>query len=115
MHEASLVDALFDEVDRAIGRHPAAAVREVTVRIGALAGVEVGLFRTAFEGLRGERGYGAASLVVDEEPARWRCEGCGRPVAAGELLACDGCGGRVTLAAGGEIILAKVELEVRDV
>lgn len=115
MHEASLVEALFDQVDRAIGRHPPAAVREVTVRIGALAGVEAVLFRTAFEGLRGDRGYGAATLAVDEERASWRCADCGGAVHEGGVLACEGCGGRVTLAAGGEIILARVELEVSDV
>ncbi len=115
MHEASLVEALFDQVDRAIGAHPPAAVREVTVRIGALAGVEAALFRTAFEGLRGDRGYGGATLAVDEERASWRCADCGGEVPEGALLACAKCGGRVTLAAGGEIILARVELEVNDV
>ena len=115
MHEASLVESLFDQVDRAIGRHPRAAVREVTVRIGALAGVEAGLFRTAFDALRDGRGYGDAALVVVEERASWRCADCGNEVADGAVLRCEGCGGRVTLAAGGEIILARVELEVSDV
>lgn len=115
MHEASLVEALFDQVDRAIGTHPPAAVRELTVRIGALAGVETVLFRTAFEALRGGRGYGAATLVVDEARASWRCADCGGAVPEGAVLACAKCGGRVTLAAGGEIILARVELEVSDV
>ncbi len=115
MHEVSLVEALFDQVDRAIGAHPRGAVREVTVRIGALAGVDATLFHTAFDGCRGERGYGAARLAVVDVPASWRCAACGRAIAAGEALRCAACDGDATLAAGGEIILARVELEFIDV
>lgn len=115
MHEVSLVESLFDQVDRAIGRHPPASVREVTVRIGALAGVEPTLFRTAFDGLRSERGYAEASLRIEDVAATWRCSGCGRAIEGGEALECPACEGRVGLASGGEIILARVELEVSDV
>lgn len=62
MHEVSLVHALFDEADRAVGSHPPAAVRLVEVRVGARAGVEPDLFITAFECVRRERGYDAAAL-----------------------------------------------------
>src|SRR6185369_13956851 len=60
MHEVSLVQALFDQIDRAIEPHPPAAVRQLTVRIGTLAGVDGELFQTAFEGCKQERGYLAA-------------------------------------------------------
>jgi Zn finger protein HypA/HybF involved in hydrogenase expression len=69
MHEVSLVQALFDQADRAILPHPSADVRQVTVCIGALAGVEGALFRSAFEGCKDERGYGNASLVIVELPS----------------------------------------------
>ena len=115
MHEVSLVDALFDQVDRAIAPHPRAAVRQVTLRIGSLAGVELELFRTAFEGCRGERGYAAASLELIEEKAAWRCAECGAAILEGAALRCVACDGQATLAAGGELILQRVELEVSDV
>lgn len=115
MHEVSLVHALFDQVDRAIAPHPAAAVRVLTVRIGARAGVERELFETAFEGSRDERGYGAAALVVVEEPVVFRCRSCAAIVdEAGELY-CAHCGGAARLVSGDALMLDRVELEVRDV
>lgn len=84
MHEVSLVHALFDQVDRALFPHPAAALLQVTVRIGSMAGVEFELFRTAFEGTKAERGY---------------------PVAGLQVVSAD----------GSDLILERMELEVRDV
>jgi Zn finger protein HypA/HybF involved in hydrogenase expression len=69
MHEVSLVQALFDQADRAILPYPSGDVRQVTVCIGALAGVECALFRSAFEGCKDDRGYGQATLVIVEAPA----------------------------------------------
>ncbi|HEU4577918.1 MAG TPA: hydrogenase maturation nickel metallochaperone HypA [Polyangiaceae bacterium] len=85
MHEVSLVQALFDQADRAIPPHPSADVRQITVRIGALAGVEQALFRSAFEGCKGDRGYANATLVLLEVPA------------------------------ASDLILQRLELETRDV
>lgn len=115
MHEVSLVHALFDHVDRAIGSHPCSAVRQVSVRIGALAGVELELLRTAFAGCREERGYGAAALELIEEPAVFQCESCGKVVERGEVLRCGSCDGAVRLTAGGGIVLSRLELETAHV
>lgn len=115
MHEFSLVQSLFDQADRAIAPHAPDAVRRVTVRVGALAGVEATLFRTAFEGCRVERGYARAALELVEEPAAWRCALCGALVPQGDALACPRCDGDVRLAGGGEIVLERLELEVPDV
>jgi len=115
MHEVSLVHALFDQTDRAIGQHPRGAVRQVTLRIGELAGVECELFRTAFEACKGERGYPAAALEIVEERAVWRCGDCGAAVAPGGPLRCPECDGGARLCAGGELILQRLELEVVDV
>ena len=115
MHEVSLVQALFDQTDRAIAPHPPLAVRQLTVRIGALAGVECELFRTAFDACRAERGYGVAVLQIVEEPAAWTCTACGAVVRTGRPLRCSSCDGVAKLSAGGDLILDRVELEVVDV
>jgi Zn finger protein HypA/HybF involved in hydrogenase expression len=115
VHEVSLVQALFDQADQAIVPHPARFVRQLTVRIGTLAGVEAELFRTAFEGCKAERGYSAAVLEIIEESAAWRCVACGAAVALGGPLRCGSCPGQARLSAGGDLILQRVELEVRDV
>jgi hydrogenase nickel incorporation protein HypA/HybF len=115
MHEMSLVHALFDQADRAIAPHSAAAVRHIKVRIGALAGVEPELFRTAFEGCREERGYLEAALDIVEQDAAFRCVECGAVVASGAPLVCAACAGDVRLSAGGELVLERVELEIPNV
>jgi len=115
VHEVSLVHALFDQVDRAIVPHPSNAVRQMTVRIGELAGVDCELFRTAFDGCRMDRGYAAAALEIVEEDAAWSCASCGAAVAQGGPLRCAACDGEARLSAGGDLILDRVELEVVDV
>jgi hydrogenase nickel incorporation protein HypA/HybF len=52
MHEYSLVQAMFDQIGAAMQTHGAVAVRRVRVRIGARAGVEPELFRTAYDVFR---------------------------------------------------------------
>jgi Zn finger protein HypA/HybF involved in hydrogenase expression len=115
VHEVSLVEALFDQTDRAIAPHPAPAVRRVTVCIGELAGVDADLFRTAFEGCKRDRGYGSATLEIVSEAASWRCSACGGALAMGGPLQCEACDGVGRLAAGGDLVLQRLELEVRDV
>jgi Zn finger protein HypA/HybF involved in hydrogenase expression len=115
MHEVSLVQALFDQADRAIAPHSSAAVRRILVRIGSHAGVELELFRTAFAACKPERGYEAAELELLLEPSRWECASCGAEIREGEPLRCAACAGPARLAAGGELILQRLELEVSDV
>ena len=115
MHEVSLVQDLFDQTDLAIGAHAPSAVREVTVRIGALAGVDSVLFRTAFDGCKDERGYAAAALTIVLEAAEWTCERCGAAVAGDGPLRCAACEGVARLRAGDALILQRLELEVSHV
>jgi len=115
MHEVSLVHALFDQVDSALRQHPRALLREVTVRIGALSGVESELFRTAFEGTRQERGYPDTRLTIEHEELAYECAECGAGVLPSRELRCDACAGRARLSKGGDLMLQRLELEVRDV
>jgi hydrogenase nickel incorporation protein HypA/HybF len=115
MHEASLVDALFDQVDAAMVAHASGKLRLLRVRIGELAGVEPELFRTAFEVLRTPRGHQQATLELVHEEAVWSCASCAARVPRGSILRCEACGGGVALACGGDIILDRLELEVPDV
>lgn len=115
MHEVSLVHALFDQVERARAPYPNLKVRKLCVRIGELAGVDAGLFRTAFEGCRQERGHAAATLELAIELAAWRCVLCDSEVPIEAPLTCPRCEGVAKLVAGGAILLDRVELEGPDV
>lgn len=118
MHEASLVSALFDQIERSIAPHAetaSVAVRVVHVRIGELAGVEPQLFRLAYDTLRVAGPCTEAELVVVAEPAAWACRACATAIPRGGVLRCPSCGGEAQLTAGGAVFLDRLELEVPDV
>lgn len=52
MHEYSLVQAMFDQIESVVHAQGAIAVRRVRVKIGSMAGVEPELFRTAYDVFR---------------------------------------------------------------
>jgi len=112
MHEYSLMTALMDRVEEEAAAHRALAVHRVRVRIGELSGVEPELLESAFEIVRAGTICAGAVLEVERVPARWECSACRRPLGAGERLQCAACGAQASLAAGDEILLGQVELEV---
>lgn len=116
MHEYSIVAALVDQVQLAQAAAPAGArVQRVHVAIGELAGVEIELLRTAYDTFRAATVCEAAELTVRAVAADWRCPTCARTLARGDILKCPDCGRPARLAAGDEIVLERVELEVPDV
>lgn len=115
MHEYSIVAALVDRVQREVDARPGAVVRKLHVRIGELAGVELELLRTAFTIFRERSVCAEAELAIEQVAAVWRCPRCDQPIAPGAVLRCPRCGRPVGLAAGNEIILERIEMEVRDV
>ena len=115
MHEASLVQALFDQIGQHVRAHPGATVREVHVTIGGLAGVEPALFRSAFDLLKPGSPASAAELSLHGEPERWACPLCGKAAGKGTRLRCPDCDIPVQLTGGGDVRLDRLELEVPDV
>jgi len=115
MHEYSIVAALVERVEREVEARPGAQVRRLHVRIGELAGVELALLKTAYETFRERTVCEGAELAIAPVSASWRCPRCDRALAAGAILRCPGCGRPAQLAAGDEIILDRIEMEVRDV
>lgn len=111
MHEASLCDALFDQVDRSVLAHPGAIVREIRVAIGELAGVDPELFQIAFDTLRLDR-HPEACLILTLVPARWRCAACTAERVPDTPLTCPTCGSPLDLCSGGDLTLERLELEL---
>lgn len=109
MHEASLCDALFDQVDQAIASHEGARVREIHVAIGELAGVDPELFQIAFDTLRLDR-HPDATLILTHVPARWSCPSCDTPHAPDTPLTCPRCDTPMTLTRGNDLTLLRIEL-----
>jgi len=113
MHEYSIVAALVDRVEREALARPGAIVRRLHVRIGELAGVEIPLLAAAYETFQKCSVCEVAELVIEAVPAEWRCPACNRVLPAGAVLRC--CDRPARLAAGDDIFLDRIEMEVRDV
>jgi hydrogenase nickel insertion protein HypA len=114
VHEYSLVQDLVERVEGLARSHRASSVRRVCVRIGALAGVEPDLFVSAFEVCQLGTACAGATLEVARVEARWDCAACGTAVASGAILRCGVCGAPARLAAGDELTLDRVEMDVED-
>jgi len=67
MHEYSLVQAMFDQMEGIVAAQHARSVRRVRVRIGSLAGVDPTLFRTAYEVFRIKTFCDEAPLEIQED------------------------------------------------
>jgi hydrogenase nickel insertion protein HypA len=112
MHEYSIVQAMFDQIDRVAQQRHAASVRLVSVRIGDAAGLDVGLFRSAFELFRERTICEQAELAIEEVPARWVCPAGHGALGARRRLICEQCGQPARLESGDEITLMRLDLEV---
>ena len=110
MHEYSLVDNLLAQVDRLVADHHATGVTKIVMKIGELSGCDPSLFERAFETFRERTACAHAALSIQPVPAAWRCAGCGEALAG--RLRCPKCGSSARLAAGDEIVLERVEMEV---
>ena len=115
MHEYSIVQALLAQVETQAARHGATAVKRLEVRIGELSGVEIELLKTAYEMMRERTICGGAPLEITPVAPRWECRSCGHEITQGGALQCPACGSPARLAAGDEIVLDRIELEVADV
>jgi hydrogenase nickel incorporation protein HypA/HybF len=69
MHEYSLVQSMFDQIESVAQAQGAIAVRRVRVTIGAMAGVEPELFRRAYDVFRVKTICEDAPLEIKPAPS----------------------------------------------
>jgi hydrogenase nickel incorporation protein HypA/HybF len=113
VHEYSLVEALIRRVEEEAASRKALAVHQVRVALGELAGVDHGLFRTAYETFREGSICHKATLDVRTVQATYRCPGCGRTFSRGEPLQCAACQLPARLEDGGDaLMLEAIDMEV---
>ncbi len=112
MHEYSIVQSLVDSVESVAAQHPGAAVHHLYVQIGELAGVDCDLLQTAYETFRFGTICAGAPITIERIAARWECSRCGASFTPGAVLRCASCSEPARLAAGDEILLRRIEMEV---
>lgn len=116
MHEISLVQGLFQQLDELARENNAGKVTRVTMEIGPLSGVVVDSFRFGFEILVKEYPLmQEAELVIDITPVSYRCTHCAfvlESTSAQRPSACPKCDELLLIPSGGDdLILKRVEME----
>ena len=112
MHEYSIASSLLHLAEDHARKHDASRVVRLEVRIGELSGIEAPLLETAWSLVRERSLCDGAPLQLKRVEARWTCTSCDADVPPGVRLGCSRCGGRVRLAAGDELVLDRIEMEV---
>ena len=112
MHEYSIVQSLVDSVETVAAEHGGATIHRLVVRIGDLAGVDRTLLQTAYDTFRAGTICESAEMTIEAVAPRWECARCRAEIARGAILRCPQCHEPARLAAGDEIVLQRVEMEV---
>jgi hydrogenase nickel incorporation protein HypA/HybF len=115
MHEYSLVRSLLDRVVVEAQTRQAVGVHRLSIRVGELAGVSVELLRAAYDVCRVGTLCADAPLEITTVAARWTCEACAEDLPDDGPRRCARCGRPARLAAGDDLLLERIELEVDDV
>jgi hydrogenase nickel incorporation protein HypA/HybF len=116
VHEIGIANSILEAV-REEGRiHAAARVRRVSVRIGALAGVDADALRFGFEALTRDTQFAALELEIQLCPRIHRCPACGVEFAVADYeFRCPQCGEEKTqFVSGDQLELASIEVEEHD-
>ena len=117
MHEGSIAEALLEAAAGELAAQGGGGrITSLRVTVGVLAGVNPDALRFAFEMLAPGGPAAGAELVIDEEPARCRCRGCGGTGEVRDPFApCPRCGSlEVTIEGGRELLLSSLEVELDD-
>ena len=112
MHELSICQALFDQVNAIALQNNAQEVDLIVLRIGPLSGVDPDLLAQAFPLVAAGSKMEHAELRIEPQPISVRCETCNAlSEAKPNRLICAKCGDYHTrLVSGDEMLLASVEL-----
>lgn len=114
MHEISLVQGLFAQLQGLAMENGASRIKSVTMEIGPLSGVVVDSFQFGFDILSADddliRG---ANLIIKVPEVNYSCTGCGHIVrTTTKPDQCVECGDFLFIPDGGDdLLLRQVELE----
>lgn len=117
MHELSIAASIVESVTEAAAAHPGARVKEVRLRVGALASVIEDSLQFCW-GLATEGSpLAGAALVIDLLPVIVHCEACGADseIIGVQSFRCPKCGELAAdLRQGRELEIESIELEEPD-
>lgn len=113
MHEASLVQSLLDQVAALLQQHGAQRVLTIRVSVGEFSGVELELFRSAYELLVDQTAARGAQLELRPVALRARCRACQCEFPVQQFrFQCPQCvSSQIEITQGEDLLLESVILE----
>lgn len=114
MHEISLVQNLFQQLEQLAKENNCDKIRTVTMEVGPLSGVVVDSFQFGFDILsRDHPLLQEAELKIELPPVNYTCSSCGgMEICEQRPESCPQCGETLLIPEGGDdLILKQVELE----
>jgi len=117
MHELSIAASIVDSVSETVAAYPGATVKQVRLRIGALASVIEDSLKFCWEITVEGTPLQGAELVVHIVPVLAYCSACGKggELASLQSFRCPHCGEPVTdLRQGRELEIESIEIDEAD-
>jgi hydrogenase nickel incorporation protein HypA/HybF len=114
MHELSIVSSIVDTVIESLAAYPGARVKEVRLKVGALASVIEDSLQFCYGIATEDTPLAGSVLVVEVLPVVMYCEPCGQNVAIESLQSfrCPRCGEPVMdLRQGRELEIDSIEID----
>lgn len=118
MHELSIVSSIVDTVIESLAAYPGARVKEVRLRVGALAAVVEDSLQFCYGIATDDTPLAGSALIVKILPVIMHCETCAADVELPGLLSfrCPRCGELVSdLRQGRELEIESIEIEEEEV
>jgi hydrogenase nickel incorporation protein HypA/HybF len=117
MHELSIAASIVESVTESAAAHPGARVKEVRLRVGALASVVEDSLQFCWELATQDSPLAGAALVIHVLPVIVHCDACraDAEIAGVQSFRCPKCGALAAdLRQGRELEIASIELEEPD-
>ena len=117
MHELSIAASIVDAVTESAAAYPGARVKEVRLRVGALASVIEDSLQFCWELATQDSPLAGAALVIHVLPVIVHCDACraDTEIAGVQSFRCPKCGELAAdLRQGRELEIASIELEEPD-
>jgi len=117
MHEMSIMASLFSILQEKAEEQNAKRILSITIRVGALSGVEPDLLSFAFEAFAQGTNAEGAKFIVNKAEMIGRCRSCGNDKFEFSrfILTCPRCESLdVEVLGGDELLVERMEVEIDE-